>query len=63
VEGATEAKDPNQGSLKELEEVLPFLQLPTMTNHAKALLDHLRKTVVKDPDAAAALIRTWMEEV
>ena len=53
----------NQNSIKELEEVIPNLQLPAMTNHTKALIEHLRKTIGKDPDGAANVIRSWMEEV
>lgn len=49
-------------AIKELEEVIPALVLPEMTSHTKALLDHLRKTIVKDPDGAANVIRSWMEE-
>jgi flagellar M-ring protein FliF len=52
----------NEGAIKELEESMPMLQLPEMTNKTKALLDHLRKTISKDPESAANVIRAWMEE-
>jgi flagellar M-ring protein FliF len=64
VEGVSERGSPgHENAVKEIEELSPFLQLPGMTNHTKALLDHLRKTINKDPETAAAVIRSWMEEV
>jgi flagellar M-ring protein FliF len=54
------AKEVAGASAKELEES-PFF-LPEMTNHTKALLDHLRKGIAKDPQVAANVIRSWMEE-
>ena len=62
VASADGEPDRNGEAIKELEEVMPNLRLPAMTNHTKVLLDHLRKTIVKDPDAAANVIRSWMEE-
>jgi flagellar biosynthesis/type III secretory pathway M-ring protein FliF/YscJ len=63
TEGGPEGNSRASGNaVKELEEILPVLQLPAMTSHTKLLLDHLRKTVTKDPDAAATVIRAWMEE-
>jgi flagellar M-ring protein FliF len=52
----------NESAIKELEESMPMLQLPEMTNKTKALLDHLRKTISKDPESAANVVRAWMEE-
>ena len=64
VGGASEdGSSAHENAIKEIEEVIPILQLPAMTNHTKVLLDHLRKTINKDPEAAAAVIRGWMEEV
>ena len=48
---------------KELEEVMPLLQLPAMNNRTKQLLDHFRKNIQKDPEAAVNVIRNWIEEV
>lgn len=63
VEGGTEPKfDAAGNAIREIEEAFPALQLPEMTSHTKALLDHLRKSVAKDPDGAANVIRSWMEE-
>jgi len=61
--GAGQKTDAAGDAIKQIEEISPFLQLPEMTNHTKALLDHLRKVIAKDPDAATNVIRTWMEEV
>jgi len=61
--GAGQKTDAAEDAIKQIEEISPFLQLPEMTNHTKALLDHLRKVIAKDPDAATNVIRTWMEEV
>jgi flagellar biosynthesis/type III secretory pathway M-ring protein FliF/YscJ len=41
---------------------MPMLQLPEMNNKTKALLEHLRKGVVKDPEMAVNVMRVWMEE-
>ncbi len=62
VEGSDRSEGAEK-SIKELEEVMPLLQLPEMTNHTKALLDHLRKSIVQDPSAAVNVVRAWMEEV
>jgi len=52
----------NENAIKELEDSIPMLQLPEMTNKTKALLDHLRKSISKDPETAVNVIRAWMEE-
>jgi flagellar M-ring protein FliF len=61
VEGS-ETTSGAENAMKELEDSMPSLRLPEMTNHTKALVDHLRKSISKDPEAAANIIRTWMEE-
>jgi flagellar biosynthesis/type III secretory pathway M-ring protein FliF/YscJ len=63
VEAAESKASPNQADDRELEEVMPSFQLPAMTNRTKALLEHLRGTIRKDPQNAANVIRGWMEEV
>jgi flagellar M-ring protein FliF len=52
----------NETAIKELEDSMPMLQLPEMTNKTKALLEHLRKGVAKDPETAVNVMRVWMEE-
>jgi flagellar M-ring protein FliF len=52
----------NENAIRELEESMPMLQLPEMTSKTKVLLDHLRKSIAKDPETAANVIRSWMEE-
>jgi flagellar M-ring protein FliF len=49
----------NAKAVAELDEIAPLLVLNT---HAKTLITHLRTAVNKDPDAAAAVIRAWIEE-
>ena len=41
---------------------LPAIPLPEMTNHTRALLDQIRSSVTKDPEVAAGVIQSWMEE-
>jgi flagellar M-ring protein FliF len=62
ADGMGSQSNANETAIKELEESMPMLQLPEMTNKTKALLDHLRKTISKDPETAANVIRAWMEE-
>jgi flagellar M-ring protein FliF len=65
VEGAgmEAAIDTAEAATRELEEASPTILLPEMTSHAKTLLSQLRKAIAKDPDTAANVIRSWMEEV
>jgi flagellar M-ring protein FliF len=63
VGGAAGESDQAGDATKELEDNIPMLQLPEMTNHTKILVDHLRKSIAKDPETAASVIRAWIEEV
>jgi len=62
LKSADGSGDGNENALKELEESLPMLQLPEMTNKTKALLEHLRQGIAKDPEMAVNVMRVWMEE-
>jgi hypothetical protein len=60
VAGASEAE---AKAAAELEESIAALQLPTLTNTTKTLIDHGRTGIAKDPDVAVNVIRSWLDEV
>lgn len=57
------AADAEARAAAELEDSIAALQLPTLTNTTKTLLDHVRKGITKDPETAVNVIRTWLDEV
>jgi flagellar M-ring protein FliF len=63
VEGAgpTMTEEPH-GPGKELEDGFATMLLPEMTGETKTLLDSLRRSIGKDPDVAANVVRAWMDE-